>query len=446
MAACVELLHPLDNAEFRAGNGGVSDDVARVAACDGRCRARRGICSSSSGGCTSATPVAIGRRSSSIAPPPRSSCVPATAMPPRGRSAPRGLGGVRRLGRSPNDLPANGWSSSSTLPARWEAFPDVADRCVLLAYDAAMLSGDRSLVARCQAIHQRIQELTGEPPTWRLPMVGGPAQPRRGPPRRTAGRPPAVRCAQPVRGRRHADRRIRDAVRRRARCRARRARTRPCDLWVSSSDRTARLYGCVRSDDGGDRDIRRDRPRPCRDVRGRCRRAVVGGGRLRRSGVRRRSPAGSPATARRRWRRSTSSSGVGAGRWLPSAWACVVRARLCSVVGRCGSRAAASGRHSRAGSDDASRQAERTVDAAEADLGCGRQCPARCRLRDRPSSGRDVARGARRGDRAGRASAELGSVPRMARSPHESSRSPNWWPRASPIARSAPGCSSRSAP
>ena len=57
--------------------------------------------------------------------------------------------------------------------ARWEAFPDVAHRCVLLAFDAAMLSGDRSLVARCQAVHERIQELTGEPPTWRLPMVEG---------------------------------------------------------------------------------------------------------------------------------------------------------------------------------------------------------------------------------------------------------------------------------
>ena len=119
--------------------------------------------------------------------------------------------------------------------ARWDAFPDVAHRCVLLAFDAAMLSGDRSLVARCQAIHEQIQELTGEPPTWRVPMVEGSAQRRRGPPRRTAGRPPAVRRTQPVRGRRHADRRLRDALRRGSRCGAR-----PCSIaslraWVSTA-------------------------------------------------------------------------------------------------------------------------------------------------------------------------------------------------------------------
>jgi len=59
---------------------------------------------------------------------------------------------------------------------------------------------------------------------------------------------------------------------------------------------------------------------------------------------------------------------VGAGRWLPSAWACVVRARLC------GSSASSAAELLRAadilkGLGRNLEEAERVVDAAEADLG-----------------------------------------------------------------------------
>ena len=56
---------------------------------------------------------------------------------------------------------------------RWAAYPDVSHRNLLLAFDAATLSGDPALIEECQALHRRIERETGEPPTWRVPMIEG---------------------------------------------------------------------------------------------------------------------------------------------------------------------------------------------------------------------------------------------------------------------------------
>jgi DNA-binding CsgD family transcriptional regulator len=52
---------------------------------------------------------------------------------------------------------------------RWSGLPEVAERCALLALDSAMLSGDRALAARCDSALRRLQQLTGEPLNWRVP-------------------------------------------------------------------------------------------------------------------------------------------------------------------------------------------------------------------------------------------------------------------------------------
>jgi len=56
---------------------------------------------------------------------------------------------------------------------RWDAHPDVAHRFVLFAFDAALLSGDPAMIARCRVRHRQIEQRTGEPTTWRIPMVEG---------------------------------------------------------------------------------------------------------------------------------------------------------------------------------------------------------------------------------------------------------------------------------
>ena len=56
---------------------------------------------------------------------------------------------------------------------RWVAHPDVAHRNLLLAFDAATLAGDPALIARCQVRHRRMEQATGEPPTWRVPVIEG---------------------------------------------------------------------------------------------------------------------------------------------------------------------------------------------------------------------------------------------------------------------------------
>ena len=168
---CFELLHSLDNAEFRAGNRGISDaslEWLRSAVAVGQSwelLVELGWVHLIHAG-RDRSAIELERSAAAL------DLVPATAMPRRGHA-------LREVLEAYVDSSVAERSAGERVEqfldtaARWEEFPDVAHRCVLLAFDVAMLSGDRSLVARCQAIHEQIQELTGEPPTWRLPMVEG---------------------------------------------------------------------------------------------------------------------------------------------------------------------------------------------------------------------------------------------------------------------------------
>ena len=224
--------------------------------------------------------------------------------------------------------------------ARWEEFPDVAHRCVLLAFDVAMLSGDRSLVARCQAIHEQIQEVTGEPPTWRLPMVEGLRNLAEG---RLDERPADLRLFGARNRSEVVDTLIGAFATRYVEGPRPRSTMLDRELAVLGldSDRTARLYGAFgrlmlaigTPDELG--------TRRCRDGRDRFRRAVVGGGRfpVRGAATIASGLAGDREAARRR---STSSTGRGrpvaaVGLGLRGASTAVL------VVSRLGSRAAARG-------------------------------------------------------------------------------------------------------
>jgi DNA-binding CsgD family transcriptional regulator len=171
-AAIVELLQPLDTAEFRAGNGGVSTVALE--------RLRSAIATQQSWGLL----VELGwvhlqhsGRSQSVAEFQHATSalalVPATSMPERGEALLEMLDAYNELGQTASRS-AGAWVDYFLDAAdRWEAFADLAHRYVLLAFDQAAMSGDRALVARCQAMHRLVEERTGEPPTWRLPMVEG---------------------------------------------------------------------------------------------------------------------------------------------------------------------------------------------------------------------------------------------------------------------------------
>ncbi len=361
--AGVELLHPLDNAEFRAGNGGVSANALEwlraTAAADEAwdLLVELGWVHLSHAG-RDRSPIELDRAAAAL------ECVPESAMPPRGEA-------LREVLHAYVDWSVPDRSAGERVEqfldaaARWDAFPDVADRCVLLAYDAAMWSGDRALVARCHAIHQRIRELTGEPQTWRAPMAEGLRSVAEG---RLDDRPADLR----VYGARNRSEVVEALITALATRyvegpdAALDQLERELDAMGFERDRTARLYRCF----GrmmmaiGTADETRLAREAINEVGDDRRLAAVAGFPFGGAGTIARGLAGDPDQAASA---IDELDTVGAGHWLPSAWACVVRARSCSTpadaavellraadilggLGRC------------------LEQAERTVDAAEADL------------------------------------------------------------------------------
>jgi DNA-binding CsgD family transcriptional regulator len=168
-AACVELLHALDNAEFRAGNGGVNAAALDWLRSEAAAREAWDLLIE-----LAWVHLSHAGRDRSSAELDRAAVafelIPPVAMPRRGHALGEVMEAYRQIGATDRSA---GERVDHFLAAaeRWNEFPDVAHRCVLLAYDAAMLAGDPRLLARCHAARQRLQELTGEPTTWRVPLV-----------------------------------------------------------------------------------------------------------------------------------------------------------------------------------------------------------------------------------------------------------------------------------
>jgi DNA-binding CsgD family transcriptional regulator len=170
-AACVDLLLPLDNAEFRAGNGGVSgrelEGLRAVIAARQEwdllvelswvhvSHAGRGQ-----------SPAELENARVALA------MIPSSSTPPRLEALHELLAVYSDVGtlRDPVGERVERFLAAAD---RWSEHHEVAHRNLLLAFDAATLSGDPALTARCQERHRRMEQETGEPPTWRLPMFEG---------------------------------------------------------------------------------------------------------------------------------------------------------------------------------------------------------------------------------------------------------------------------------
>ncbi len=171
VSACVELLHPLDNAEFRAGNGGVnSSALERLRAASAARKAWDLLLElgwvhlSHAGREQSLTELDNARAALAL--------IPREVTSARYDALCELLAVYRELG-TVRDSAGERVEHFLVTADRWAAYPDVAHRNVLLAFDAATLSGDPGLIERCQALHRRIEQETGEPPTWRVPMIEG---------------------------------------------------------------------------------------------------------------------------------------------------------------------------------------------------------------------------------------------------------------------------------
>jgi DNA-binding CsgD family transcriptional regulator len=171
VSACVDLLHPLDNAEFRAGNGGVnSAALERLRSASAERMAwdllvdLSWVHLSHAGREQSVTELANAEAALAMIPP---------EVTPERYDALRDLLAVYRELGTVRDSAGDRVERFLAAADRWAAYPDVSHRNVLLAFDAAILSGDPRLIARCEALHRRIEQESGEPPTWRAPMIEG---------------------------------------------------------------------------------------------------------------------------------------------------------------------------------------------------------------------------------------------------------------------------------
>ncbi|MET0911074.1 MAG: helix-turn-helix transcriptional regulator, partial [Ilumatobacteraceae bacterium] len=369
VAACVELLRPLDDAEFRAGNGGVG-----AAALD---RLRAAIAAqqawdllvdlgwvhlSHAGRDQSVTELDTAH--AALAP------IPPDAVAPRHEALRELLSMYRGLGIVTGSA---GDRVEFFLAAadRWASHPDVSHRHLLLAFDAATLSGDPALTARCQERHRRMEAATGEPPTWRVPMVEG-----------------FRSIAEGRLGERPADLRLYGAA----------SRSRGLDVVLSAlalryTDGPEAAIALLDAPEEPSPSVAGDRTATLYRVYGALMLAIGTAGETRAAGAvhalvgddRVLAPVagfvfgGAAALARglagdasERAAAIEELDTMGAGRWLPSAWACVVRARhaaspddqvaeltrAADILDRLGRRLEA---------------AERVIDAAEIDLDrCGR--------------------------------------------------------------------------
>ncbi len=165
--ACVELVHVLDNAEFRAGNGGVSaaslDWLRATAAAQGALDllVELGWVHLSHAG-RDRSSTELDRYAAAI------ELIPEDSLPRRGEA-------LREIGDAYRQMGSTAVPSGDRVEVflaaseRWSELPAVAERWALMALDSAMLSGDRALMARCDAALRRLQQLTGEPVNWRVP-------------------------------------------------------------------------------------------------------------------------------------------------------------------------------------------------------------------------------------------------------------------------------------
>jgi len=362
---CVELLHPLDNAEFRAGRSGVGGEPLDWLRDEAAARGawpelvELGWVHLSHAG-RDRSPADLDRAEATVA------LVPPGTVLPRAEALREVLAVYRSFARGGASA---GERVAQLLEAadRWDGLVEVAQRFVLLAFDAAMLAGDQRLVARCHGAHRAIEQRTGDPPTWRAAMAEGLRSVAEG---RLDERPADLRlfgarsrsevaaAVIAALARRHVDGPARALV--------------GLDEELAAAgvghERTERLTIALgRVVIGvGTRDERALAAAAIREAAGDEVLAPVAGFAFGGAASLARGLAGGAEELRAA---VDELDGMGAGRWLPSAWACLLRARAAASGGE---GAAAAGELLRAADllgalGRCLDAAERTIDAGEAD-------------------------------------------------------------------------------